>query len=68
MRLPLHMVAMVIMVYMITRGSGHVIFMHPLSRASIWRKYPEEAEYYNYDDNALFCGGAQVYCLYGEPS
>ncbi len=53
--------ALTILFNMVKYGSCHVIFMHPLSRASVWRKHPEQAAYHNYDDNALFCGGAQVY-------
>ena len=41
-------------------SEAHVHFWNPLSRSTMWRRYPTEAKAINYDDNQLFCGGYSV--------
>ena len=41
-------------------SDAHVRFLNPVSRSSLWRRYPTEARERNYDDNQLFCGGYAV--------
>jgi len=49
----------ILIVYCLQEISGHGILLHPPGRSSVWRVFPSSAPA-NYDDNALFCGGAYV--------
>ena len=53
---------LLLLLHLVTLTSGHVRFMRPLSRASLWRdeRYRSRMPEIDYNDNQLFCGGAHV--------
>ena len=49
-----------VLVSCVCMSDAHVRFWNPLSRSTMFRRYPTEAKATNYDDNGLFCGGYWV--------